>query len=106
MSWFKIVLVIYGLLMLVGGYMGWAKAGSKPSLIAGVGSALLIFLGTYLLGANAKMGQILVTTVSAMLSIVFLMRFFKTQALMPSGMLLLMSVVVLILCLSQFARKS
>jgi len=105
MSWFKIVLLIYGLLMLVGGYMGWAKAASKASLIAGVLSSVLIFLGTYLLGINAKVGQIVVTVVSGLLSLIFVMRFLKTQAFMPAGLLLLLSVAVFALCLSQVLRK-
>ena len=73
-----------------------------PFLIAGIISGILIFIGVYLLGSNAKTGMMLVTAVSGMLTIVFLMRLWKTHAFMPSGMLLLLSAGVLIFCLSQF----
>ena len=105
MSLFKIALVVYGLLILAGGFMGWAKAGSQASLIAGVVSSVLIFWGTYLLGTTPKAGRIVVTVVSALLSIVFVLRFLKTHAFMPTGMLLLLSVAVLGLCISQLLRK-
>ena len=44
----KIVLAVYGVLMLGGGFMGYAKAGSKMSLIMGTVSAIVIFTGLYL----------------------------------------------------------
>lgn len=98
----KVVLSIYGVLILGGGIMGYVKAHSKPSLIMGIISGILIFIGVYLLGSNAKMGMILVTAVSGMLTIVFLMRLLKTHAFMPAGMLLLLSAAVLVFCISQF----
>jgi len=42
----KIVLVVYGVLMLGGGFMGYVKAGSKMSLIMGAVSASVIFCWT------------------------------------------------------------
>jgi len=105
MSLFKTVLVVYGLLILAGGLMGWAKAGSQASLIAGLVSSVLIFWGTYLLGTSPKAGRIVVTVVSALLCIVFALRFLKTLAFMPAGLLLLLSVAVLGLCASQLLRK-
>ncbi len=102
MSTLKIVLWIYGILMLGGGVMGYVKAQSKPSLIMGIISGILIFVGVYLLGSNIKAGMMLVTTVSSLLTIVFLMRLLKTHAFMPAGMLLLLSAGVLIFCISQF----
>lgn len=102
MSLAKIVFLIYGILMLGGGVMGYVKAGSKPSLITGIISGILIFVGVYLLGVNAKVGLGIVSVVSLILTGVFLMRFLKTQAFMPSGLLLLLSAAVLIFCITQF----
>ncbi len=101
MSIFKIVLSIYGILMLGGGIMGYVKAHSKPSLIMGILSGILVFIGVYLLGCNVKTGITLVTALSAVLTVVFLLRLLKTQAFMPAGMLLLLSAGVLILCAIQ-----
>ena len=98
----KIIFSIYGILMLGGGVMGYVKAKSTMSLIMGIISGILIFIGVYLMGSNARTGMMLVTAVSGMLTIVFLMRLLKTHAFMPSGMLLLLSAGVLIFCISQF----
>ena len=99
MSLAKIILSIYGILMLGGGVMGYVKAHSKPSLIMGIISGILIFIGVYLLGTNVKAGMTLVTAVSALLTGVFFLRLLKTHAFMPAGMLLLLSAAVLIACL-------
>ena len=37
----KIILAVYGVLMLGGGFMGYAKAGSKMSLMIGIVSAMV-----------------------------------------------------------------
>ncbi len=102
---FKIFLILYGFLLLVGGYLGYAKAHSKISLMMGIASGLLILISAYLLGVNLQAGQILATVVSGLLTVVFLMRVLKVHTMMPSGMLLVMSVVMLLLCLKELLRK-
>ncbi len=101
----NIVFLVYGLLMIIGGFIGYAKAGSKASLIAGVASGILILIGVYLTGSNVQLGYGFLTTVSAVLTIVFIMRLIKTHNFMPSGMLLAMSVIALIIALKQLMMK-
>ena len=101
MSVFKIIFSIYGILMLGGGIMGYVKAHSKPSLITGIISGILIFAGVYLLASNPRAGTTVVSVVSGALTLIFAWRLVKTHALMPSGMLLLLSLAVLVICLNQ-----
>lgn len=101
MSVLKIILFIYGILMLGGGVMGYVKAKSIMSLIMGIISGILVLVGVCLLGSNLKAGITLVTVVSALLTAVFLLRLLKTHTFMPAGMLLLLSLGVLILCINQ-----
>jgi uncharacterized membrane protein (UPF0136 family) len=93
-----IVLLVYGVLMLVGGYMG-SRAGSKVSLIAGGGSAVLL-IGAWLLTFAYRDGGLWVGTVVTLLLCVTLgRRLAVTRKFMPSGMLLGVSVLVLALLL-------
>lgn len=76
-------------LMLVGGVMGFVKAKSKPSLIAGVVSSVLL-AATYAYGMSSpQQGLIASFVVTLFLDVVFAMRLAKTKKFMPSGMLLI-----------------
>jgi uncharacterized membrane protein (UPF0136 family) len=94
----QIILGVYGLFLLVGGYFGFKK-GSQVSLIMGTTSGILVFLGIWLLTINVHTAWIFLSGVTGLLSITFVMRLIKTKTFMPSGMLLLTSVGMLIFCL-------
>ena len=101
----KIILAVYGVLMLGGGLMGYAKAGSKMSLIMGTVSAIVIFVGLYLSKANMKMGYGLISAMSVLLVGTFIVRLVKTGSFMPSGMLVILSIVAVIVSIKQFMGK-
>ena len=90
----QVALAVYALLLAGGGYMGYAKAGSRPSLIAGTASAAVALLAlalTFLGGFGFWIGLIL----SVALTIMFGVRLSKTGKFMPSGMLLILSVAMI-----------
>lgn len=94
----KIVLIGYALMLIVGGYFGFKK-GSTMSLIMGLVSGLLVFAGLWISTFNARGSWIFLSCVTGLLSLVFLIRFIKTQAFMPSGMLLVLAVIMMTFCL-------
>ena len=94
----------YAVFLIVGAFFGW-KAGSRVSLIMGLASAAVILLGVYLSGTNLMLGTQVLFGVSALLTMTFLMRFIKTQKIMPSGMLLLVSALVCIYFVSRMLNK-
>ena len=53
----KIYFIVFGLLTIAGGIMGFVKAGSHASLIAGSLSGLLLLLGAFLLPSHAPLGR-------------------------------------------------
>jgi len=91
------VLWIYIVLLLVGGLIGFLKAGSKVSLIsATVAAALLIIVqlpGVFQPG----FARIVADVIMAVLLVVFAMRLAKTRKFMPSGLMLIVTVAALLL---------
>lgn len=94
----KMVLIAYGVFLIAGGIFGFKK-GSSMSLVMGIGSGLLIFLGAWLLTINPRGAWIFLNCVGGFLALVFLIRLVKTQSFMPSGMLLIFSLAFLVFCL-------
>lgn len=87
---------IYGILALGGGLTGYAKAKSKPSLISGVISGLLLFLAGGMQIIQVTGGLTLAQIVTAMLVVVFGIRLVKTRKFMPSGLMLSAGIATLI----------
>ena len=87
----RAALGVYALLLIAGGLVGYLKAGSRPSLIAGGVSGVLALL------ALAQSFQSPVwafregVVLAVALALVFGMRLRKTGKFMPSGMLLAVS---------------
>jgi len=101
----NIILIVYGLFLIIGGFLGFKK-GSKISLIMGVGSGVLVFLGVGLLAFNPKAAWISLSCLNVLLSVSFLSRLIKTRAFMPSGMLLMITLGVLIFCLTHLSANA
>ena len=99
----NLVVALYGLFLLAGAYFG-GKAGSKISVMMGIASGLLTFGGLYLTMVNPKNGFLFLAVLSGLLCGVFFMRFIKTQQFMPSGMLLVVTLLFFIFCLMRFYK--
>ena len=93
----QIALLVYAALMCIGGIIGYAKAQSMASLMAGLGSAVLLG-GAYLLAkSNPKAGLGLGAVLAAVLVYSFWSGYQKRGVFMPTGMLAIVSVVAAIL---------
>ena len=91
---FAIVLIaLYAAVVFAGGLMGYLKAGSKVSLISGVASAVLLAAAFWRAQSYGVQGLWMAACVAGLLTIVFLIRFLKTRSFMPSGMMLLLSLI-------------
>jgi uncharacterized membrane protein (UPF0136 family) len=88
-----ILIGVYAVVVFVGGVMGFLKAGSKPSLIAGTVSAALLAVAFWMGQGtgNAVNGLWMAAGIAVLLAVVFLIRFLKTRGFMPSGMMLILS---------------
>lgn len=95
----KIAVILYGLLSIVGGVIGYKTAGSKVSLISGGISGVLLLVGGIASFLGQSWGLILATIITAILIIVFIARLLKTKKFMPAGLMIMGGVIVLIVTL-------
>lgn len=87
----KITIAVLSALVLLGGIMGFVKAKSKVSLIAGGGSAVALGLCFLYAQTNARGGLIAGDVVCALLFGMFLMRLRKGAKFMPAGLMMILS---------------
>lgn len=91
-----VTLGIYAALLAVGGIMGFVRARSRPSLIAGLisASSALLALGLSLLGY--RFGVPLGMTLALVMFVFFGYRYAaRSRKFMPSGLLAVVSLIVL-----------
>ncbi|XP_071384762.1 transmembrane protein 14C-like [Centroberyx affinis] len=80
----------YAALVSSGGIMGYVKAGSVTSLVAGLLFGLLAAIGAYLASQNPKNVWLSLGT-SGTLAVVMGMRFLSSWKFMPAGLMALAS---------------
>jgi uncharacterized membrane protein (UPF0136 family) len=96
MQFENLVFWIYVILLLVGGLIGFFKAKSKVSLITSAGAAALLVLtraGIF----EPAFARSLANVVMALLLIVFAIRLTETKKFMPSGLMLVLTILALAL---------
>jgi uncharacterized membrane protein (UPF0136 family) len=91
----RIALGLYALLLAGGGVMGYVKAQSRPSLIAGLASGLAALACLILSTSRPTLAAILGIVLAALMFVVFGIRLARTRKFMPSGLLLAVSLIVL-----------
>lgn len=99
----SILLLGYAALLVAGGWIGFIKAKSKPSLIAGHVSGLIIVIAIFLMktdGPASRFGGLLAFFTALALTLFFGKRFAKTRKMMPAGMMAIVSALVSLLLLA------
>jgi uncharacterized membrane protein (UPF0136 family) len=101
----KIYFIIFGLLTIVGGVMGYVKAGSTASIIAGSISGILLLVAAYLLPDHLAVGLAVAAVVSIALAGRFVPAFIKTGHVMPAGLMSVLSVIGVIVSIVAWIKK-
>lgn len=91
------ILYVYGAIVLLGGMIGYATAKSTPSLIAGVGSGVVLLACGYLLSSGNDLGLYLGLAMAVALTVFFTMRFIRTRKVMPALVMSLASIAAAVL---------
>ncbi|HVF71180.1 MAG TPA: TMEM14 family protein [Chthoniobacterales bacterium] len=101
----KIYFMIFGLLTIAGGVMGYVKAGSTASIVAGAISGIALIVAAYLLPGNVVLGLAIAALVSLLLAGRFIPAFMKTGNVMPAGLMSALSVIGVILAIVAWIKK-
>ena len=102
----RIFYYVFGLITLIGGVQAFMSIGSKPSLIAGGLSGLLLLVAGWLLQTGkTTAGLILGLIVTLGLAGRFLPKFFKDGGWWPAGVEGWLGLVGVILTILAFVKK-
>ncbi len=101
----KIYFLIFGLLTIVGGVIGYVKAGSTASIIAGAISGIALIVAAYLLPGNVVLGLVVAGVVSILLAGRFIPAFMQTGKIMPAGLMAVLSAIGVVVAIVAWIKK-
>ncbi|HST30265.1 MAG TPA: TMEM14 family protein [Chthoniobacterales bacterium] len=101
----SIYFLIFGVLTIIGGVIGYVKAGSLPSIIAGTITGVCLLIAGWILPANRTTGLVIGLIVSLLLAAQFLPKFLRTKSVMPAGLMSILSVIGIGLAIVAWLKK-
>ena len=97
--------IVFGVLTIAGGIVGYVKAGSVASIIAGVITGVLLLVAAFLLPEHRAVGLATAFIISLLLAAQFIPKFLRTGKVMPAGMMSILSVLGIIGALIAWLKK-
>jgi uncharacterized membrane protein (UPF0136 family) len=88
---------VYGVIMILGGIMGYVKVHSKASLLSGVGLGLALLASGYGVWSGSDNSLIVAVVIAALLLVLFAIRYAKTRRFMPAGILAVLSLLAVVI---------
>lgn len=95
---------VFGAITIAGGVLGWVKARSSASIIAGGVFGGLLLLAAWLCGRGDRIGPAVALFVSLMLAGRFTKAFRQNGKVMPGGVMALLGLVGVAVALVGLAR--
>jgi uncharacterized membrane protein (UPF0136 family) len=101
----KIYFIVFGLLTIAGGIVGFVKAGSTASIIAGSICGIFLIAAAFLLPDHLRAGLAIGFIVSLLLAAQFIPKFIRTGKAMPAGMMSILSLIGIVMALVAWMKK-
>jgi uncharacterized membrane protein (UPF0136 family) len=101
----KLYFIVFGVLTIVGGVIGYVKAGSVASIIAGSITGVLLLVAAFLLPEHRAIGLATAFIISLLLAAQFVPKFIRTGRVMPAGMMSILSVIGVIAAIVAWVKK-
>lgn len=92
----SLLLVVFGIVVILGGALGYIRKNSTMSLIMGISSGVLLLASSYLVLKKPRLGLLAGLFLSFILEGFFAYKFFATGKVFPAGIMGLISLIVLI----------
>ena len=101
----SIYFLIFGALTIIGGVIGYVKAGSLPSIIAGAITGVLLLVAGWILPTNRTVGLLIAVIVSLLLAAQFVPKLIRTGKMMPAGLMSILSVIGIVVAIVAWLKK-
>ena len=101
----RLYFFIFGALTIIGGIVGYVKAGSLPSIIAGAVTGVLLLVAASLLSSHRLVGLATAFVVSLLLAAQFVPKFIRTGKVMPAGLMSILSVIGIVVVVVAWLKK-
>jgi len=100
-----IYFLVFGALTIIGGIIGYVKAGSMASIIAGAISGILLLIAGWILPNNRTIGLAIAFVVSLLLATQFVPKLIRTGKVMPAGLMSILSVIGIVVAIAAWLKK-
>ena len=101
----KLYFIVFGALTIAGGIIGYVKAGSTASIVAGSTTGVLLIVAAFLLPEHQAIGLATAFVISLLLAAQFVPKFIRTGRVMPAGMMSILSVIGIIAAIVAWVKK-
>jgi len=101
----SIYFLIFGALTIVGGVIGYVKAGSLPSIIAGAITGIVLLVAGWILPTHRTAGLVMALIVSLLLAVQFVPKLIRTGKMMPAGLMSILSVIGIVVAIIAWLKK-
>lgn len=100
-----ILVLIYGILLILGGVFGYVKAGSLPSLIFGTLIGAVVLVSAWAMFKKKIAGLYAALILAFAIDALFTYRMMATNKLMPAAPICILSLVVIIVLALDVRRR-
>jgi uncharacterized membrane protein (UPF0136 family) len=102
----SMVVLAFGLFSITGGFIGYFKAGSMASLVAGSISGIFLLISAYGLVRGNQLSAVVSLVVAVLLGARFLMTMVKQFKVMPDLLMVLLSAVTIVVVVMHLIKKA
>jgi uncharacterized membrane protein (UPF0136 family) len=101
----KIYFILFGVLTIAGGVIGYVKAGSVASIIAGSIAGVLLLVAGFVFSEHRAIALATAFIISLLLAAQFVPKFIRTGRVMPAGMMSILSVIGIVVAIVAWVKK-